>query len=65
MFDQTPKPSRRPEMAYRLYPQQFAAVTVPELVTPYSRRANIWDRMAPPRVAEEAARVAQRQTWVS
>ena len=47
VFDQTPKPSRRPEMAYRLYPQQFAAVTVPELVTPYYRRADIWDRMAP------------------
>jgi len=47
VFDQTPKPSRRPEMAYRLYPQQFAAVTVPELMTPYYRRATIWDRMAP------------------
>jgi len=47
VFDQTPKPSRRPEMAYRLYPQQFAAVTVPELATPYYRGADIWDRMAP------------------
>jgi len=47
VFDETPKPSRRPEMAYRLYPQQFAAVTVPELVTPYYRRDGIWDQMAP------------------
>jgi mannosyltransferase len=47
VFDETPKPSRRPEMAYRLYPQQFAAVSVPELETPYYRRAGIWDRMAP------------------
>jgi len=47
VFDETVKPSRRPEMAYRLYPQQFAALSVPELVTPYYRRAHIWDRMAP------------------
>jgi len=47
VFDQSPKPSRRPEMAYRLYPQQFAAVTVPELLTPYYRRDSIWDRMEP------------------
>jgi mannosyltransferase len=47
VFDETTKPSRRPELAYRLYPQQFAAVSVPEVLTPYYRRAHIWDRMAP------------------
>ncbi|MEO6116442.1 MAG: glycosyltransferase family 39 protein, partial [Pseudolysinimonas sp.] len=47
VFDQTTKPSRRPELAYRLYPQQFAAVTTPEVVTPYYHRSNIWDRLAP------------------
>ena len=47
VFDETTKPSRRPELAYRLYPQQFAAVTVPEVLTPYYRRAHIWDQMAP------------------
>jgi mannosyltransferase len=45
VFDETTKPSRRPELAYRLYPQQFAAVTVPEILTPYYRRDGIWDRM--------------------
>ncbi len=47
VFDESPKPSRRPEMAYRLYPHQFASVAVPEVLTPYYRRARIWDRMAP------------------
>ncbi|HEY4152758.1 MAG TPA: glycosyltransferase family 39 protein [Pseudolysinimonas sp.] len=47
VFDETTKPSRRPELAYRLYPQQFAGVTVPELITPYSHRDHIWDLMAP------------------
>ena len=47
VFDQTTKPSRRPELAYRLYPQQFAAVTVPEVLTPYYQRDHIWDQMAP------------------
>jgi len=47
VFDETTKPSRRPELAYRLYPQQFAAVTSPEVLTPYYDRAAIWDRMAP------------------
>ena len=47
VFDETTKPSRRPELAYRLYPQQFAAVTVPEVLTPYYQRDHIWDRIAP------------------
>ena len=47
VFDQTTRPSRRPELAYRLYPQQFAAVTAPEVLTPYYRRDHIWDLMAP------------------
>ncbi len=47
VFDQTTKPSRRPELAYRLYPQQFAGLTVPEVLTPYYQRDHIWDRMLP------------------
>ncbi len=34
-FDEVVRPSRRPENAYRLYPKDFAAVTVPQLVLPY------------------------------
>ena len=47
VFDQTTKPSQRPELAYRLYPAQFAGLTVPEVLTPYYRRDHIWDLMAP------------------
>lgn len=47
VFDQATKPSRRPELAYRLYPAQFAGLSVPEVLTPYYDRAALWDRMAP------------------
>ena len=47
VFDETTKPSRRPELAFRLYPQQFAGLSTPELLTPYYDRAAIWDEMAP------------------
>ena len=47
VFDETTKPSQRPELAYRLYPAQFAGLTTPEVLTPYYERAHIWDRMAP------------------
>ncbi len=47
VFDETTKPSQRPELAYRLYPQQFAGLTTPEVLTPYYQRARIWDLMAP------------------
>src|SRR5664279_438408 len=47
VFDQTTRPSRVPELAYRLYPQQFAAVTAPEVITPYYQRDHIWDLIAP------------------
>jgi hypothetical protein len=30
-----------------MYPQQFAALSVPQLLTPYYARAGLWDRMAP------------------
>lgn len=47
VFDETTRPSRRPELAYRLYPTQFAAVDAVQIVTPYDERAHIWDVMAP------------------
>jgi len=47
VFDQTTKPSRRPELTFRLYPQQFAGLAVPEVGTPFYRRDRIWDRMLP------------------
>ena len=47
VFDQTTKPSLRPVLSYRTSPAQYAGLTIPEVITPYYQRANIWDRMAP------------------
>ncbi|MEO7722414.1 MAG: glycosyltransferase family 39 protein [Pseudolysinimonas sp.] len=47
VFDQTTKPSLRPVLSYRTSPAQYAALTVPEVITPYYERANIWDQLAP------------------
>jgi len=62
VFDETTKPSRRPELAYRLYPKQFSGLTVPEVVTPYYRRHGIWDQMAS--IAEIRPELASaRSVW--
>ena len=47
IFDPTTKPSKRPELAYRMYPRQFAAVDAVAIQTPYSERAALWDVVAP------------------
>jgi mannosyltransferase len=47
IFDPTTKPSKRPELAYRMYPQQFAAVDAVAVQTPYFERAHLWDVVAP------------------
>jgi mannosyltransferase len=47
IFDPTTKPSKRPELAYRMYPQQFAAVDAVAVQTPYYDRAALWDVVAP------------------
>jgi mannosyltransferase len=47
IFDPTTKPSKRPELAYRMYPQQFAAVDAVAVQTPYYERAALWDVVAP------------------
>jgi len=47
IFDPTTKPSQRPELAYRLYPQQFAAVDAVAVQTPYYDRPHLWDVVAP------------------
>ena len=44
-FDATVRPSRRPQSAWRTYPQDFVNVSVPQLVTPYWARAAWSDRL--------------------
>ncbi|MET0974279.1 MAG: glycosyltransferase family 39 protein [Leifsonia sp.] len=47
VFDQATKPSQRPRLAMRLYPQDFAAVRDVALATPFARRAGLWDAVHP------------------
>jgi mannosyltransferase len=54
VFDQTVRPSRRPRLALRLYPQDFTGLKDVGLVTPYWDTSGLWDRVAPPTAAELA-----------
>jgi mannosyltransferase len=60
IFDPTTKPSQRPELAYRLYPQQFAAVDAVAIQTPYFDRPHLWDVVAP--LAEVRSELARSTT---
>lgn len=60
VFDPTTKPSKRPELAYRMYPQQFAAVDAVAVETPYYERAALWDVVAP--LAEVRSDLARSTT---
>jgi mannosyltransferase len=60
IFDPTTKPSKRPELAYRMYPQQFAAVDAVAVQTPYYERAALWDVVAP--LAEVRSDLARSTT---
>jgi mannosyltransferase len=62
IFDSTTKPSRQPELAYRMYPAQFAAVDPVALVTPFSERAQLWDVLAPLSQVRPAL-AASRDIW--
>jgi len=44
-FDATVRPSRRPQNAWRTYPQDFQNVSVPQLVTPYWARTSWSDHL--------------------
>ncbi len=46
VFDNTPTASRKPRLALRLYPQDFARLTDVTLRTPYFRRAGLWDAVS-------------------
>jgi mannosyltransferase len=52
VFDQSVRPSRRPRLALRLYPQDFTGLKDVGLVTPYWQTAGLWDRVAPPTATE-------------
>jgi mannosyltransferase len=47
VFDETAKPSRKPRLALRLYPQYFSGLSDVTLRTPYTQRSGIWDSVWP------------------
>ena len=47
VFDETTRPSRKPRLALRLYPQSFSGLSDVTLRTPYPRRSGIWDSVSP------------------
>lgn len=47
VFEEHGRPSRAPRLGLRLYPQQYAGLTDPTLITPYWQRAGLWDKVAP------------------
>jgi mannosyltransferase len=47
VFEEGTRPSRAPRLGLRLYPQEYAGLIDPTLVTPYWQRAGLWDRVAP------------------
>lgn len=53
LFGEVGRPSRAPRLAYRLYPDDFAGLHDPQLVTAYADTDGLWDRLAP--VGEVAA----------
>ncbi|MES2092615.1 MAG: hypothetical protein V4531_02230 [Actinomycetota bacterium] len=47
VFDETARPSRKPRLALRLYPQYFRGLSDVTLRTPYFQRSGIWDSVWP------------------
>jgi len=47
VFDETARPSRKPRLALRLYPQYFTGLADVTLRTPYTQRSGIWDSVWP------------------
>ena len=47
VFDETTRPSRKPRLALRLYPQYFTGLSDVTLQTPYTERSGIWDSVRP------------------
>lgn len=62
LFGEGPRPSRTPRLAYRLYPQDFAGLGDPQLVTPYDQRAGLWDRLDS--VSAVAPGLRERTVWL-
>lgn len=63
VFDESTRPSRRPRLAMRLYPQDFRGLDDVTLAHPFSDTAGLWDTTVP--LASVTDRLAATHTvWV-
>lgn len=62
LFGAGPRPSRTARLAYRLYPDDFSGLRDPQLVTPFTDRAGLWDELAP--VSSIAATLPEPTVWL-
>ncbi len=63
IFDDGVRPSRKPRLALRLYPQGFTDLVDLQLVRPYDETAELWDEVAP--LADVADRLSDvDRVWV-
>ena len=56
VFDESSRPSRRPRLALRLYPDSFAGLVDVGLKTPFGNTTGIWDVSVP--ISDDPSRVA-------
>jgi mannosyltransferase len=62
LFGEGPRPSRTARLTFRLYPQDFAGLQDPQLVTSYDQRAGLWDRLAS--VSAVAPELRENTVWL-
>ncbi|MGB4137034.1 MAG: hypothetical protein WA971_10750, partial [Microbacterium sp.] len=62
LFGTGGRPSRAPRLAYRLYPDRFAGLSDPQLITSYDRTSGLWDRLAT--VSEIAHELDGHTVWL-
>jgi len=62
LFGAGPRPSRTARLAYRLYPDDFSGLRDPQLVSPFTDRAGIWDELAP--VHAVASTLPEHTVWL-
>jgi mannosyltransferase len=62
LFGQGPRPSRTARLAYRLYPEDFAGLRDPQLLSSFTDRAGLWDDLTP--VAAVAPTLPEHTVWL-
>lgn len=63
VFDNSVRPSRKPRLALRMYPDDYRGLLDPELAVPFSESPGLWDQTTP--LAQDASKLAGVSTaWL-